>query len=95
MLFFHRIMRSVLSQTAGTSYADDVLIAYGTEVEHDQALHKVMGCLQVHGLHLWVEKIKLGQKKVTFLGYDLASSTYSMEQNSIIILSHTTLLWSI
>lgn len=82
---FQEIMQSViLAGCKGTvNYQDDVLVFGATIDEHDRNLAEVMKRLEDHNVMINESKCFLQKQEVTFLGFNLSASGWSVEEEKI------------
>lgn len=82
---FQEIMQTtILSDCEGVvNYLDDVLIFGATKEQHDKNLNAVMARLQDHNVNINTEKCVLSKQEVTFLGFKLSESGWSVDDSKI------------
>ena len=71
---FHKIMDTLLHNTQNTfAFIDDILIVIkGTKPQHMDKLEEVLKILDEAGIRLKLEKCKIDQTKIEWLGYKLS-----------------------
>lgn len=87
---FQEIMQSVvLAGCKGTvNYLDDVLVVGQTKEEHDRNLEEVLKRLEDHNVKINQSKCLFYKQEVTFLGFNLSASGWSIEDEKIKAIQH-------
>lgn len=82
---FQEIMQSIiLPGCKGTvNYLDDILVFGQTKEEHDKNLEEVLKRLEDHNVIINQNKCLLYKQDVTFLGFNLSASGWSIEDEKI------------
>lgn len=64
-------------------YIDDILVIFNSEKEHEKHLEKMLSICKRNGLVLSPTKMKIGQKRVEFLGAIIEQGTVKLQPNVI------------
>ncbi|XP_062534363.1 uncharacterized protein K02A2.6-like [Armigeres subalbatus] len=82
---FQEVMeRTILDGCEGVcNYLDDVLVFGGTKEEHDRNLSKVQERLRDHNVEVNHTKCIFGSQEVTFIGFELTSDGWRIDQDKI------------
>ena len=81
---WQKAMSVVLQGCKGTvCYIDDILVTGTTRKEHEENLRRVFGRLEQYGLRLKMEKCKLFQEEIEFLGHRITRKGVSPTKERI------------
>ena len=81
---FQRVMSSVLKGVSGVqSYLDDLIVFGSTPEEHDRALAAVLQRLKDYNIQLNMDKCKMRQSSVTYLGLIVSKEGLKVDPDRI------------
>lgn len=87
---FQEILQTVvLADCEGVvNYLDDIMVYGKTKLDHDRNLAKVLACLENHNVAINEGKCVYGQQSVPFLGFEVSSNGWKLEDEKIAALQN-------
>ena len=95
---FQRLMNSMFSDLLDICvliYLDDILIYSNNSVDHEQHIHEVLRRLQNNKLYAHADKCSFHQDMVEYLGYILAPSGLTMNNNKFKVIQDWPEPWKV
>ena len=80
--YMHKVFAPLLYKGVEI-YLDDILMHHKTESEHIEGVLSVLQCLEHAGLYSNPKKCEFHQKKMEFLGVNVSSNRFEMEDKKI------------
>lgn len=84
---FQKVMESILKDLAGVQvYLDDVIVSGADSEEHDERLAAVLARLEQHKVTLNLDKCKMRQTSVDFLGFTVSADGVAVNSDRVKVL---------